>query len=155
MVKNLKLTKSMKNESNWKKYTIKYSYEAKELLKRNLVKCYTYIKKRKNTKIDVNVSDIIEKCDKNEKINQEKKIYTQVAKLKVFHLWFLNYIQITSHYTQRILSIYIWWSNPWARRQDHVLYGHHDTLSPQYQSSPVYLPVASWFCCCYPCPNQS
>lgn len=76
----------MKNESNWKKYTIKYSYEAKELLKRNLVKCYTYIKKRKNTKIDVNVSDIIEKCDKNEKINQEKKIYTQVAKLKVFHL---------------------------------------------------------------------
>lgn len=40
---------------------------------------YIY-KEKKNTKIDVNVSDIIEKCDKNEKINHEKKIYTKVAK---------------------------------------------------------------------------
>lgn len=55
-------------------------------------------KKTKKNKIDVNVSDIIEKCDKNEKINHEKKIYTKVAKVKVFHFKFLNYIQI-AHYT--------------------------------------------------------
>lgn len=59
-------------KSNRKNYTIKYSYEAKELLKQNLVKCYKYKNKRKQ-KIDVNVSDIIEKCDKNKKLKEKKK----------------------------------------------------------------------------------
>ena len=54
-----------------------------------------------------------------------------------------------------VLNIDIWWSNLLGWPLNHVLCVRHDTLSQRCPPSLACLPMANWFCYCYPFPNRS